>query len=42
MDGLVRRDGRLLAEAIERSCADEAEVVAADRFETAKEVAERC
>lgn len=37
MDGLLARDGQLLAEAIERSCANKAEVVAADEFETAKE-----
>jgi 3-dehydroquinate synthetase len=37
MDGLMARDGELLAQAIERSCANKAEVVAADEFETAKE-----
>ena len=37
MDGLLARDGELLAQAIERSCANKAEVVAADEFETAKE-----
>jgi 3-dehydroquinate synthase len=37
MDGLLARDELLLAEAIERSCANKAEVVAADEFETAKE-----
>ena len=37
MEGLMARDGQLLAQAIERSCANKAEVVAADEFETAKE-----
>jgi 3-dehydroquinate synthase len=37
MDGLVARDADLLAEAVERSCANKAEVVAADEFETAKD-----
>jgi 3-dehydroquinate synthase len=37
MDGLLARDGELLAHAIERSCANKAEVVAADEYETAKE-----
>jgi 3-dehydroquinate synthase len=37
MEGLLARDGHLLAQAIERSCANKAEVVAADEFETAKE-----
>ncbi|MBI3094506.1 MAG: 3-dehydroquinate synthase [Rhodocyclales bacterium] len=37
MDGLMARDGELLAHAIERSCANKAEVVAADEFETAKD-----
>jgi 3-dehydroquinate synthase len=37
MDGLLARDGDLLAHAIERSCANKAEVVAADEYETAKE-----
>ncbi|MDP2132302.1 MAG: 3-dehydroquinate synthase, partial [Sulfuritalea sp.] len=37
MDGLMARDGPLLAEAVERSCANKAEVVAADEHETAKE-----
>jgi 3-dehydroquinate synthase len=37
MGGLLARDGDLLAHAIERSCANKAEVVAADEFETAKE-----
>lgn len=37
IDGLLARDGDLLAEAVERSCANKAEVVAADEFETAKE-----
>ncbi|MDP2810530.1 MAG: 3-dehydroquinate synthase [Rhodocyclaceae bacterium] len=37
MEGLLARDGELLAHAIERSCADKAEVVAADEYETAKE-----
>ncbi|MBI5899736.1 MAG: 3-dehydroquinate synthase [Rhodocyclales bacterium] len=37
MDGLMARDGDLLAQAVERSCANKAEVVAADEFETAKE-----
>jgi len=37
MAGLLARDGELLAQAIERSCANKAEVVAADEFETAKE-----
>jgi 3-dehydroquinate synthase len=37
MDGLLARDGHLLAQAIERSCANKAEVVAADEFETARE-----
>jgi 3-dehydroquinate synthase len=35
MDGLMARDGELLAEAVERSCANKAEVVGADEFETA-------
>jgi 3-dehydroquinate synthetase len=33
----MARDGELLAQAIERSCANKAEVVAADELETAKE-----
>ena len=37
MDGLMARDGELLAHAIECSCANKAEVVAADEFETAKD-----
>ena len=37
MEGLMARDGELLAYAIERSCANKAEVVAADEFETAKD-----
>jgi 3-dehydroquinate synthase len=37
MSGLMVRDGELLAHAIERSCANKAEVVAADELETAKE-----
>lgn len=37
MAGLMARDGDLLAEAVERSCANKAEVVAADEFETAKD-----
>jgi hypothetical protein len=37
MPGLMARDGELLAQAIERSCANKAEVVAADELETAKE-----
>jgi 3-dehydroquinate synthase len=37
MDGLLARDGELLGHAIERSCANKAEVVAADEYETAKE-----
>lgn len=37
MEGLMARDGDLLAHAIERSCANKAEVVAADEFETAKD-----
>lgn len=37
MDGLLARDGGLLAYAIERSCANKAEVVAADEHETATE-----
>ena len=37
MDGLMARDGELLAQAIERSCANKAEVVAADEFETARD-----
>jgi len=37
MDRLMARDGEALAYAIERSCANKAEVVAADEFETAKE-----
>ncbi|MFA4968199.1 MAG: 3-dehydroquinate synthase [Sulfuritalea sp.] len=37
MEGLLARDGELLAHAIERSCANKAEVVAADEYETAKE-----
>lgn len=37
MDGLMARDGPLLAEAIERSCANKAAVVAADELETARE-----
>ncbi|MCF8199146.1 MAG: 3-dehydroquinate synthase [Sulfuritalea sp.] len=35
MDGLLARDGSLLAYAIERSCLNKAAVVAADEFETA-------
>lgn len=37
MDGLLARDGELLAYAIERSCVNKAEVVAADELETARE-----
>jgi len=37
MDGLMARDGGLLAHAIETSCANKAQVVAADEYETAKE-----
>ncbi|MEN9356502.1 MAG: hypothetical protein RL695_673 [Pseudomonadota bacterium] len=37
MDALMARDGAALAYAIERSCQNKAEVVAADEFETAKE-----
>jgi 3-dehydroquinate synthase len=37
MEGLMARDAELLAHAIERSCANKAEVVAADEFETAPE-----
>lgn len=37
LDGLMARDGELLAQAVERSCANKAEVVAADELETAKE-----
>jgi len=37
MDGLMARDGALLARAIETSCANKAQVVAADEYETAKE-----
>ena len=37
MEGLMARDGELLAHAIERSCTNKAEVVAADEFETAKD-----
>lgn len=37
MEGLIARDSELLAQAVERSCANKAEVVAADEFETAKE-----
>jgi 3-dehydroquinate synthase len=37
MTGLMARNGELLAHAIERSCANKAEVVAADELETAKE-----
>jgi 3-dehydroquinate synthase len=37
MDGLLARDGELLAQAIERSCANKAEVVMADEYETARE-----
>jgi 3-dehydroquinate synthase len=37
LDGLMARDGELLAHAIERSCANKAEVVAADEYETARE-----
>ena len=37
MAGLLARNGVLLAEAIERSCANKAEVVAADEYETARE-----
>jgi 3-dehydroquinate synthase len=37
MAGLMARDGVLLAHAIERSCANKAEVVAADELETATE-----
>ena len=35
MEGLLARDAALLAHAIERSCANKAEVVAADEYETA-------
>ncbi|MCK9381031.1 MAG: 3-dehydroquinate synthase [Sulfuritalea sp.] len=37
MDGLLARDTELLAHAIERSCANKAEVVAADEYETARD-----
>ena len=37
MDGLLARDGDLLGYAIERSCVNKAEVVAADELETARE-----
>jgi 3-dehydroquinate synthase len=37
IDGLMARDTALLAYAIERCCANKAEVVAADEFETAKD-----
>jgi 3-dehydroquinate synthase len=37
LDGLLAREGELLAEAIERSCANKAEVVVADEYETARE-----
>lgn len=37
LDRLMARDGDCLAEAIERSCANKAEVVAADELETAKD-----
>lgn len=37
VDRLMARDGEALAHAIERSCANKAEVVAADEFETAKD-----
>jgi 3-dehydroquinate synthase len=37
MEGLLSRNGELLAHAIERSCANKAEVVAADELETARE-----
>ena len=37
IDGLMARDSALLAHAIERSCTNKAEVVAADEFETAKD-----
>ena len=37
IEGLLARDGELLAQAIERSCANKAEVVAADEYETASE-----
>ena len=37
MEGLMARDADLLAQAVERSCANKAAVVAADEHETAKE-----
>lgn len=37
MEGLMARDGDLLAQAIERSCANKAAVVAADELETARD-----
>jgi 3-dehydroquinate synthase len=37
ISGLMAREGQLLAHAIERSCANKAEVVAADELETATE-----
>jgi len=37
MAGLMAGDGELLAQAIERSCANKAEVVAGDEYETAKD-----
>jgi 3-dehydroquinate synthase len=37
MSGLMARDGESLAHAIERSCANKADVVAADELETARE-----
>ncbi|MRR49888.1 MAG: 3-dehydroquinate synthase [Rhodocyclaceae bacterium] len=37
MERLMARDGEALAYAIERSCSNKAEVVAADEFETAKD-----
>jgi 3-dehydroquinate synthase len=36
MEGLMARDGELLAHAIETSCANKADVVAADEYETAR------
>jgi 3-dehydroquinate synthase len=37
MEGLMARDGELLAQVIERSCVNKAEVVASDEYETAKD-----
>jgi 3-dehydroquinate synthase len=42
MEGLMARDGELLAHAIERSCANKAEVVAPTNLKRPRRAAARC